>query len=279
MYVDSHVHFWKLSRGDYGWLKEDNARLYQDYMPERLLPELHACGVKELIAVQAAPTAEEAAFLLELSQIWPLIAGVSGGLDPFADRFSEQLESLAASPRLAGIRLNGSAFRADRPAAEQRRLRAALVGLLEADLTLDLLAQPGDLAGAAVYLEEVPALRAVINHLGCPNVREGKEEPWHSGMERLARLPHTAVKLSGMITMAGGPRAGLLRPYVERLVRMFGSDRLMFGSDWPVALQAGGYGDVIRLFEEVLPAELEEEAKGKIRAGNARRYYGLHETS
>ncbi|WP_409340363.1 amidohydrolase family protein [Paenibacillus sp. MBLB4367] len=275
MYIDSHVHFWKPARGDYGWLKPDNALLCQDYMPERLLPALRTFGVEGLVAVQAAPTAEEAAFLLELSQSWPVISGVSGGLDPFAERFPEQLRSLQAHPRFTGIRINGSAFREGRSAGDRSKLRAALGSLMQAGLTLDLLVQPDDLFGVASYLEEVPALKAIVGHLGCPAVRTRQTEPWRTGMERLARLPETAVKLSGMITMAGGPHPELLRPYVEQLVRLFGCDRLLFGSDWPVALQAGGYRDVVDLFEDLLPDGLSQEEKGEIRAGNARRFYRI----
>ncbi|WP_164716332.1 amidohydrolase family protein [Paenibacillus whitsoniae] len=275
MYVDSHVHFWQPARGDYGWLKPDHPLLYQDYLPVQLLPEMTVHGVEAVIAVQAAPTAAEAAFLLELAQTAPAIAGVSGGLDPLAERFDAELAQLQANTRFAGVRFGGSAFRAGRPPAEQRRLRAALASLQQVGLTLDLLVQPGDLAAVAGYLEEQPQLTAVVNHLGCPPVREQPSESWLTGMARLAELPRTAVKLSGMITMAGGYRPALLQPYVDRLLQLYGPDRLLFGSDWPIALQAGGYGDVIRLFEAVLGDELAEEEKGKIRAGNARRFYPI----
>ncbi|OAS17070.1 amidohydrolase family protein [Paenibacillus oryzisoli] len=275
MYVDSHVHFWQPSRMDYGWLKPENELLYKDYLPEQLLPELGAFGVKGLIAVQAAVRMEEAAFLLELAKSWPIISGVSGGLDPFADYFHDQLMSLKVNPRFTGIRLNGSAFRSVRTQAEQAKLRSALTALMQAGLTLDLLIQPDDLVEAAMYLEELPLLKAVVNHLGCPNLREQGMEPWRTGMERLSRIPGVAVKLSGMITMAGGSHPERIRPYIEQLVQLFGCDRLLFGSDWPVALQAGGYGDVINLFEAVLPDELAEKEKGMIRAGNASRFYPI----
>ncbi|CAN7704536.1 amidohydrolase family protein [Paenibacillus sp. LjRoot153] len=275
MYIDCHVHFWKPSRGDYGWLKPENELLYKDYLPEQLLPELGAFGVKGLVAVQAAVSAEEAVFLLELAQTWPVISGVSGGLDPFADLFHEQLELLKANPRFTGIRLSGSAFRSERSEADRNKLRSALAALMQADLTLDLLVQPGDLSAVASYLEETPQLKSVVNHLGCPNIREQRQEPWLTGMKRLARLPLVAVKLSGMITMAGGFHPEKLRDYTDLLLQLFGSERLLFGSDWPVALQAGGYRDVIDLFEAVLPDKLAEEEKGMIRAGNASRFYPM----
>ncbi|NQX59222.1 amidohydrolase family protein [Paenibacillus qinlingensis] len=275
MYIDCHVHFWKPSRGDYGWLKPENELLFKDYLPEQLLPELGAFGVNGLVAVQAAVSAEEAVFLLELAQTWPVISGVCGGLDPFGDLFHEQLELLKANPRFTGIRLSGSAFRSERSEAERNKLRSAFAALMQADLTLDLLVQPGDLSAVASYLEEMPQLKSVVNHLGCPDIREQRQETWLIGMKRLAQLPGVAVKLSGMITMAGGFHPERLRPYIDPLVQLFGSDRLLFGSDWPVALQAGGYRDVIDLFEAVFPDDLAEEEKGKIRAGNASRFYPI----
>jgi L-fuconolactonase len=275
MYVDSHVHFWQPSRMDYGWLKPENELLYKDYLPAHLLPELSAFGVKGLVAVQAAVKMEEAAFLLELAQSCPIISGVSGGLDPFADHFHDQLTSLKANPCFTGIRLNGSAFRSIRSEPQQVKLRSALAALVQAGLTLDLLIQPDDLADVASYLEEMPQLKSVVNHLGCPTIREQRMEPWRTGMERLAQIPGVAVKLSGMITMAGGFHPERLRPYINLLVQLFGSDRLLFGSDWPVALQAGGYRDVIDLFEAVLPDDLAEEEKGMIRTGNASRFYPI----
>ncbi|RKN75838.1 amidohydrolase family protein [Paenibacillus ginsengarvi] len=275
MYVDSHVHFWQPARGDYGWLKPDNSLLYRDYLPEQLLPELRTYGIEGLVVVQAAPTPEEAAYLLELTQHSPVTAAVSGGLDPFADGFAAQLRSLQAHSRFIGVRMNGSAFGDGRSADERGKMREALDQLLQAGMTLDLLARPDDLPDVAAYLEAVPALKSVINHLGCPAVREQRMEPWRTGMERLSQLPGVAVKLSGMITMAGGFDPALLRPYAHELVKLFGADRLLFGSDWPVALQTGGYGDVVALFEVLLPDELTEEEKGRIRAGNARRIYRI----
>lgn len=273
MYVDAHVHFWKPSRGDYGWLKPDHPLLYRDYLPEQLLPELRAFGVEALVVVQAAPTVEEAAFLLELTRSSPFAAAVSGGLDPFSERFADELTTLLAQRRFTGVRFGGAAFRSDRPAGERGKLRAALARLQSSGLTLDLLARPDELLDVASYLEDVPELKAVVNHLGCPDAKVRPSKPWRSGMERLARLPGVAVKLSGMLTLAGGPDPKPLRPYVDALLRLFGSGRLLFGSDWPVALQAGGYGDVVRLFEALLPDGLSEKEKGDIRAGNARRWY------
>ncbi|WP_158299433.1 amidohydrolase family protein [Paenibacillus antri] len=276
MYVDSHVHFWALSRGDYGWLKPSNPVLYRDYLPEHLLPKLQERGVEGVIAVQAAPTEAEARFLLELSLRYPIVVGVSAGLDPFAATFAASIERLRESPAFKGVRLNGSDFlRAQADEEARSKLEEALRLMERARLTLDVLLRPDALAAVAERLSETPALRCVVNHLGCPGAGSGepRDARWSEGMKRLAALPSVSAKLSGMLTLSERPEP--LRPYVDELFDRFGSARLLFGSDWPVALQAGGYDDVVERFESLLPAGLGADELRLLRAGNARRIYGL----
>ncbi|MBB3114482.1 L-fuconolactonase [Paenibacillus phyllosphaerae] len=275
MYVDSHVHYWQLARGDYGWLKPSNPLLYQDYLPDRLSGELGKYGVEAVIAVQAAPTFEEATYLLELSGERPEIAGVIGGLDPLTAGFQEELAALCANRRFRGIRVGGSVFDPGLPDHDRKKVLSALGTCKDAGLVVELLVDPRRLAEVAATLAQLPGLTVVVDHLGCPAVKERATEQWMAGMERLSELPGVYVKLSGMMTMAGGRRPELLRPYTDRLHQWYGASRLLFGSDWPVALQAGGYVDVVDLFEELLPDTLTFEEKGWIRAGNAKRIYGI----
>ncbi|WNR43464.1 amidohydrolase family protein [Paenibacillus roseipurpureus] len=267
MYLDSHVHFWQPSRGDYGWLKPENTLLYRDYLPTQLLQELEGLGVQGVIAVQAAPTAEEAEYLLQLSDRHPLITGVVGGLDPLAVDFASQLNRLAQHPRFLGIRVNGDRF-------EQPALVEHLRILQQLGLTLDVLAGPGHLTSVYECARQLTGLRIVVNHLGHPNT--ATLELWTAGMKQLAGLPDVSVKLSGMVTQVREERVERLTPVIRILLKEFGPSRLMFGSDWPVALQAGGYEEVVKLFEAVLhgnglsPSELD-----MIRSRTAQRAYGL----
>ncbi|GAA3401902.1 amidohydrolase family protein [Paenibacillus hodogayensis] len=274
MYIDSHVHFWRLDRGDYDWLKPGNTLLYRDYLPEQLLPSLHRHQVEGLVIVQAAHTVEETDYMIDLAEQIPLPVRVIGGLNPLTETFREQLERLAGHPRFAGIRVNGSLLR-EQEGMSGDGLKQALRLLERAGLVLELLVRPDDLAAAETYLRDVPGLTAVIDHLGVPPVREQLMDPWAELMENMAALPNVAVKLSGMITQAGGYDPERLNPYVRHLTDSFGPGRLLFGSDWPVALLGGGYDDVVRLFEELLPAEWSERDKSLVRAENARRLYGL----
>ncbi|WNR42954.1 amidohydrolase family protein [Paenibacillus roseipurpureus] len=274
-YIDTHVHFWKPSRGDYGWLKPSNERLYRDYLPEQLLPELQAQGVEGVIAVQAAFTVEEAEFLLGLADRNPCIVGVVGGIDPLAADFTDKLERLSTHECFVGLRFNGDTFAMSEVEESLRRLQ-------QAGLTLDVLAGSEQLEAVYERLRRVPELKAVVNHLGNP--LRGEADLWRQGIGRLAELPEVRVKLSGMITQAGGDSSPAeqverLKPYIDDLLHSFGAKRLLFGSDWPVALLGGGYEHVVRLFESLLDRAVSKQDQQAIRSGNAREVYKVRLSS
>jgi L-fuconolactonase len=95
-------------------------------------------------------------------------------------------------------------------------------------------------------------------------------------MPGLAAAPNVAVKLSGMVTEADWSRwtADDLRPFVERVVGWFGTDRVLFGSDWPVCLLVGSYGEVLAGLEAALP-RLTASEREQLYGGNAERVYTL----
>ena len=64
MRIDAHQHYWKMDRGDYGWITPELPVLYRDFLPNDLLPHLHQHNLDQTIVVQAAPTLEETDYLL-----------------------------------------------------------------------------------------------------------------------------------------------------------------------------------------------------------------------
>ncbi|WP_199620902.1 amidohydrolase family protein [Paenibacillus alkalitolerans] len=275
MYLDSHVHFWKLARGDYVWLKPENETLYRDFMPDDLASSLEEHEVEGVIVVQAAATVIESEFLLELAQEYDFIRGVVGWLDPCSELFTDTLNRLRQHPLLVGIRINGSSFHLGGQ-IQQTRFAENLRHLADSGFPADWLIQPADMPYVLDLLERLPHFRAVINHLGSPPASEQFYEPWKKSMTYLSRYPNIVCKLSGMITQFRDVPFLLLQQYVDFLFKAFGSDRLMFGSDWPVALQAGSYGEVTVLFERLLPPALTESERVAVHKENARRFYGLN---
>ncbi|MNI18911.1 Amidohydrolase [compost metagenome] len=272
MYVDSHVHFWKLDRGDYTWIPRDNKVLAQDRLPAELKPILDAHDVEGVILVQAASTVAETDYMLELAEHHPWILGVVGGLQIAADEFQYDYERLRKNSKFAGIRINGSAFEEKDETRKQLILKRLKV--MEVDgFPIDILARPHEIPSVLEFLKNVPDLKAVLNHLGVPPIKDQIEEPWKSLIQEIAAYPNTMVKISGMITQAGGYHPELLAPYISHLIEMFGPQRIMFASDWPVALLGGSYEAVVQLFEALLPAHWNEEEREPVRRLNAQRFY------
>jgi len=150
-------------------------------------------------------------------------------------------------------------------------------GLLERRrIPYDLLLRPQHLPLVPQLVERVPNLPIVIDHIAKPLIAQGKMEGWAEDMERIAQVPHIHVKLSGMITEAHHTKwtAEHLRPYVQHVLRIFGPDRLMFGSDWPVCLLAGQWKEVLAAFTQALGAHTVED-RAKMLGETARQFYGL----
>lgn len=277
MYLDSHVHVWKLDRGEYTWISPENKTLFQDRLPEHLEPILEAHDVAGAIVVEAASTVDEIEYMLGLAEQYRWIKGVVGGLDPMHEAFEEHYKRLRRNAKFVGIRVYGAKFEQTDDKRAQQLLLDRLAVLQQDGFSIDLLVRAHQLPAILPYLNAVPQLKAVINHLGVPPVKDPMTESWMSDIRSLAALPQTMVKLSGMITQAGGYHPELPRPYVQQLALAFKSNRLMFGSDWPVALLGGTYDEVIRLFEELLPADWSEDERRAVRFGNACRFYGIQD--
>ncbi|MDQ0897878.1 MULTISPECIES: amidohydrolase [unclassified Paenibacillus] len=277
-YLDSHVHFWRLERGDYHWLTPSNPVLYQNYVPSDLFGLEDANALRGIIAVQAAPTIAETEYLLELAGENERILGVVGWLDPFADSFADEYRRLRNNLQFVGIRLDRSVFVPNTEQVSDRLLKH--LRLLEEDaFPIDLLIGPENMPTVIKYLKSVPNLKAVINHLGGPPIRTGEIEQWSAYIDELSAFPNVYCKWSGMITPAGGMNPHLLAPYIRHTAERFGPNRIMFGSDWPVALMAGTYNNVVQFFEQLLPKQWSDEERANVRMHNAKVFYFGNEDS
>ena len=277
--IDAHQHFWRLSRGDYAWLSADLTPLYRDFEPADLLPHLRQTGIVGTVLVSAAPTAAETRFLLELADANDLIAGVVGWFDMEAPDAARQLAELAEHPKLVGVRPMIQDLPDDewmlRPA-----LDAAYEAVIHRDLVFGALVLTRHLPHLATLVDRFPELRVVVDHGAKPEISAGVAgwrdyTAWRDGLEALARPGTAACKLSGLVTEAGRHwRWQNLRPFAETLVELFGSDRVLWGSDWPVVELAGGYEAWWNATECLLAGRSADE-RDAILGGNAGRVYRL----
>jgi L-fuconolactonase len=274
--LDCHIHLWKASRGDYHWMIPTDPLLARDYLVEDLRPLLREAGVDRTILIQAAQTEAETDFLLGLAAETDFIAGVTGWLELDDPRFPERLAKYREQPKFVAVR----PMLQDLPADDwilKPLVLANLRHLAEIGFPFEFLTFPRHLPHVLDALEQVPTLHAVIDHLSKPPIASGALEPWKSLIGRVAAFPNIYCKLSGMVTEADhatwSPQS--LQPYVDHVVSVFGVDRVIFGSDWPVCRLAAEYAEVIEALSLILQPRLDATGLEKVFRKNGERFYRL----
>jgi L-fuconolactonase len=279
MIVDAHHHLWDPTRHDYPWLDGDDlAPLRRAYTVDDLW-EVTDGRVAHTVLVQTiSDEAETASFLATAGANDGLIKGVVGWVDLAAPDVADRIAARRAGPggdRLVGIRHQVQ----DEPDPEWLTRPEVLRGLRAvgtAGLAYDLLVRVPQLAVATGVVRQLPGIRFVLDHLAKPNIAAGEWEPWASRLAGLAALPNASAKISGLVTEArwDGWDAGQIAPYARHALDVFGPDRLMYGSDWPVCTLAASYGEVWDLAGTLIQAHSEAE-RAAILGGTATRVYGL----
>lgn len=272
MQIDSHQHFWSISRGDYFWMSPDLELLYRDFGPEDLQPLLACHGIDRTILVQAAQTVAETEFMLQLAVSAPFVAGVVGWADFTDPGAVEIIERMSDAPLIVGLRPMVQDI-ADDDWLVRPDLTQAFRTLIERQLVFDALILPRHLPRLLVVADRHPELSIVIDHGAKPFIREGVLDPWRADMVAAAARPNIVCKLSGLVTEAKADwTVSDLRPYVDHLLEVFGPRRLLWGSDWPVVNLAGGYDRWREVTLDFL-SSLSEMDQAAVLGGNAARVY------
>lgn len=275
MTVDSHQHFWQVGRFEYPWMSKEVAVLYRDYLPHQLAPLLVENGVETTVLVQASNSLAESRWLLQLADENQFIGGVVGWVDLTDDRVESQMEELSAHPKFVGVRhLVESEPHEDW--LLQPQVVKGLQRLSSFGLTYDLLVHTRHLRQVVKLSDLCPDLRMVVDHMAKPPIASGEVKEWERELRAVAAHQNIHCKLSGLVTEADWDRWQTcdLRPYIECALELFGSDRLMFGSDHPVCLLASSYKRVLASFQEIL-VDLTAGERERIFATNAKRFYRL----
>ncbi|MFF0362195.1 amidohydrolase [Streptomyces sp. NA02536] len=279
--IDAHHHVWDLAVRPQPWITGDAlAPLARTFPVEELAAEARAAGVSGTVVVQTVCVPGETPELLALAAGSDLVAGVVGWTDLTAPDVADAIAALRAGPggdRLAGIRHQVQEEPDPRWLLRPDVMRG-LSAVAGAGLVYDLVVKPHQLAAAAEAAARLPGLTFVLDHLGKPPIASGALEPWAAGLRRLAALPNTVGKLSGLVTEAapGAWRAGSLAPYARCALDAFGPRRLLFGSDWPVCTLRADYATVLGI-ADTLTAGLSPAEKDAVFGGNAVRVYGLRD--
>lgn len=247
--------------------------LHRDFTFADWRREADAVGVEAAIVVQSQPCNEDTDWLLQWSAGEPRVAGVVGWVDLASPCAASRIAALAADPKLRGLR----PMLQDLPDDGwilRRGLDSAIEAMLAHGLRFDALVQPRHLPHLLRFAQRWPGLPIVIDHGAKPELAQGALDPWRADMAALAALPQVCCKLSGLVTEAG-PRwqPADLRPCVNHLLEVFGPERLLWGSDWPVVKLASDYRGWHALATG-LPG-LQDDAFDAVFGGNAARFYGI----
>lgn len=277
MRIDAHQHYWKIDRNDYGWITPEIPVLFRDYLPTDLEPHLQKHGISRTVVVQAAPTVDETEYILGLSEKTDSIAGVIGWLDLENPSFKAQYRRFCEHPKFTGIRVMIQEMENPGLLLSTKYVEA-LSYFADEDLPVDLLVLAHQLPQLIQLLERVPGLRGVVDHLAKPPIASGSLEPWRSHMAEIAQHPGIYCKLSGMVTEADsqGWKQEDFTAFVHGVLDLFGHERLMFGSDWPVCLQAATYDEVMGVLRLALQERLSPQEIEPIFGANAAKFYKLN---
>jgi len=276
MYIDAHHHLWKFDPIDYDWIDDAMAVLQKDFLIKDLEKTLHHNGFSTSIAVQARQSMEETLWLLEVAEQTPLIKGVVGWIDLKSDSLAQQLDELKHHKKLVGFRhvIQGET---DPAFMQHPEFIRGLHMLADRGYRYDLLIFAHQLPAATQMLEQVPNLHVVIDHIAKPNIKSRSDfDTWQQNMAIIAHNSKCYCKLSGMVTEADWQnwQSDDFHPYMKTVLDLFGANRIMFGSDWPVCLVAAEYKQVKSLVLDFINKN-SPHAKDLVLGQNAQEFYQL----
>ncbi|HWE56898.1 MAG TPA: amidohydrolase family protein [Acidimicrobiales bacterium] len=274
--IDAHVHLWDPERTDwYPYLARSEPRMGRRFDMATYREEAAGWNVEKVINVAAATGLNSVAETIDLDQRAEAGGGpdaIIGGLPPTGS-VSEAIDLLdrqMAAPRFRGVRAMGGL---DRPVPDADVLRA----MEERSLVLDLMARPDQLRAAADRLERTDRLAVVVEHTGWPRADTAEERAlWREGMRALAGLgARVACKLSGLAMPFESVSAEALGPWIEEAIDLFGAERCLFASNFPVDSVHGTFDELYSTFAAVT-AGLDGPARAGLFADNAERIYRLN---
>jgi L-fuconolactonase len=272
--VDTHQHAWNLAQVDYPWLKPEYKAFYGNFTPDLLEPQIKTAGVDYTVMVQAANSYEDTASMLLHADYNHWIVGIVGWvnlLDP--EETGKRLEIYQRGPYFKGVRH----LIHDEPDPNwviQDVVIESLRLLAQHSVPFDVVAvYPNHLKHIPTLVEKIPDLRLVIDHLAKPPI--GRDDKgWFDQMRVAAQAPQVFAKFSGLFDNPAWTIRDV-QPYTDFALEQFGANRIMFGSDWPVALMGGTYASVWANTQQLIAACSEAE-KDAILGGTAITFYDLN---
>jgi L-fuconolactonase len=245
--IDAHHHLWNLEKAAYPWLDPAYGSICRTIEADELEPLIRAAGIDKTVLVQAMDSYEDTASMLQVASEKEWVGAVVGwvplNIPEVADK---KLREYARNPRFKGVR-HLIHEEKDPDWLVRDSVIEGLRILASYDMTFDVVGVfPNHLKHIPYVAEQVPNLRMVLDHFAKPPIKDKQMGEWAEQFAAAARYPNVYAKVSGLNTAADWQSwtAEDLKPYIDYAMKHFGAERLMFGSDWPVANLAGSYAKV-----------------------------------
>jgi L-fuconolactonase len=273
--IDSHQHFWNFDPVRDSWVNDDMKVIQKDFLPQNLEPLLQQNNFEGCVTVQSNQSEAENDFHLQNAENFDFIKGVVGWVDLQAANIEERLQHYSRFKKMKGFR-HVLQSELQRDLMLQPTFRNGIKLLKRYNFTYDILIFPDQLKYIPLFVSSFPDQLFVIDHLAKPAIKEKEINDWKKDIEALAKLENVYCKISGMVTEANW-KSWLkedFKPYMDVVVEAFGTNRIMFGSDWPVCLIAASYKETVDIAENYFSSFSKDE-QHKFFALNAAYFYNL----
>jgi L-fuconolactonase len=273
--IDSHQHFWHYDAAKHVWMNDKMTVLKTDYLPTDLEPLLKKCDLDGCIAVQANQAEVENDFLMSLANQYDFIKGIVGWVDLKASTVAERLEYYQQFSKIKGFRH----IIHDEPELDFMLQPSFLKGvslLKNYGYTYDILIFAEHLPNTKTFVKALPNQPFVIDHIAKPTIKKGEIDTWKKQMQEIASFENVYCKLSGMVTEGDWSswKKEDFTKYLDAVVEAFGTNRLMYGSDWPVCTLAANYEQQFGIVKDYF-SKLSKAEQDQIFGINAYDFYKL----
>ncbi len=274
--IDAHQHFWEYDAVRDSWITDEMTAIRRDFLPADLGPVLDKNNFDGCIVVQSDQSEQHNEWLLSLAVQAPFIKGIVGWVDLQAADIQERLAYYRRFPAIKGFRhiLQGEE---DRALMLRPAFTNGIAALGEQGYTYDILIFPDQLVFAAELVARFPDQLFVVDHIAKPYIRDRQIDGWEADIRALAAHPNVYCKVSGMVTEADYQhwKKAHFTPYLDVVTEAFGTQRLMYGSDWPVCLVAASYASMLSIVEDYY-SHFSSDEQEAIFGGNAASFYKIN---
>lgn len=277
--IDTHIHLYDTRRNiEITWPPENDKILYQPHLPDEYSKLAKAAGVTGVVVVEASLRYPDNRWVLDLVEDDDFYVGLVGNIDVTGKDFKKKLTAQKEDSRFVGIRPRNR----DSIDFTDKRVLRNLKILADSNLTMDYLTNGGGIDGLKIIEEvarKIPHLKIVVNHcLGYNFDGEAPSDDWISMVKQLASHPNVSCKISGLYQRSTEQPAPKQIAYYQDVLSIiwdsFGTDRIVYGSNWPVTKHSGSYQSYVDLVDQFISSK-GQEARENYYWRNASKIYNL----